>query len=213
MTFDEKTHIYKIGEKVIPSVTTITSMLSSFVYKDIDPFILQRAADKGTLVHKAIEDYENFGEYELPEQYECYMTQYKKAKAVLGFEVIKREQKLHNNKYAGTIDCIGLYNDKKVLIDWKTTTIIHDKLVQPQLSAYKELAEFNGFEIEELYILQLTKTNYKMKKIEYNIDIFNNCYEIWEYMNKKEEINYIDLKTQFTNKIEIEDIDEMLKGE
>lgn len=185
LKFDEKKHEYTLDGRIIPSVTTITSVLSNFVYKDIDPFVLEKAALKGTLVHKAIEDYELWGYYELPAGLEPYMQQYLKAKEEIGFEVLHNEMKLHNTKYAGTIDCIAKYKNEIVVIDFKTTTIIHDNLVKPQLSAYQELCEYNGMLIDNRYVLQLTMDDYNFKKIDYEMTWFYKCYEIWEYMQNE----------------------------
>ena len=184
LTFDEATHTYKLGDREIPSVTTITSILSNLVYGGIDKDILRMAADKGTAVHKAIEEYELFGEYELEPKWQGYMEQYLKAKEEIGFKVIKTEQRLHNFDYAGTIDCIGKYNEKTIIIDWKTTSKLHEKLIQPQLSAYCELADVDGVLIEGLYVLHLTKTKYEFKEIKYDMTIFNKCLDIYNYIKE-----------------------------
>ena len=54
VTFCEETHTYKLNDKILPSVTQI---LDDGCYTDIDPKILKYARDKGTLVHKEIQDF------------------------------------------------------------------------------------------------------------------------------------------------------------
>ena len=60
--FDESTHTYTYNGKVLPSVSTILgATIFKDKYKDVDPYILQRAAQFGTGVHKAIEIDDYFG--------------------------------------------------------------------------------------------------------------------------------------------------------
>ena len=50
----EDFHTYKLNGKIIPSVT---QLLDDGVYLDVDKDILEYAREKGTLVHKEIENY------------------------------------------------------------------------------------------------------------------------------------------------------------
>ena len=190
LTFDEETHEYRLGDKIIPSVTQIISILSSIVYKDVDEDTLDMASKKGIAIHKAIQEYEVFGEYELEPKWQGYMNQYFKAKEEIGFEVVKSEQKLNNHRFAGTIDCVGKLNGKNIIVDWKTTRTLHTKLVQPQLSAYCDLVEQSDMvNVDELYVLQLTKTKYVWKQIDYDMFMFERCYDIYNYMNDEGDDN------------------------
>lgn len=53
-TFNSEWHTYKLKDKIIPSVT---QLLSDDSYENVDPKVLKRAAEKGTLVHKEIENF------------------------------------------------------------------------------------------------------------------------------------------------------------
>ena len=184
--FDELTHTYKVNGKELPSVTTITSILSSIEYKEIDKEILERAAKKGSAVHKAIEDYTNWNDYELEIEYEPYMQQYLKALEKEKFEPIKAEFKLTNNEICGTLDNMSQLGDKRIIIDYKTTSTIHKKLLEAQFGGYKILCDANNINIDEWYGLFLNKKGYKFIKIEPNVEIFNKCKEIYDYMKEKE---------------------------
>lgn len=179
--FDEKTHIYKVNGKELPSVTTITGILSSIEYKDIDKAILERAAKKGSAVHKAIEDYTNWNDYELEIEYEPFMQQFLKALEKEKFELIRAEFKLTDGEICGTIDNMSQLGDKRIIIDYKTTSTIHKKLLEAQFGGYKRLCEANHINIDEWYGLFLTKKGYKFLKIEPNVEIFNKCKEIYDY--------------------------------
>lgn len=62
LAFEEKTHQYILnGTQVLPSVTTLMKPLSDTLYAGIRPETLQAAAERGTEVHSAIEDYVTLG--------------------------------------------------------------------------------------------------------------------------------------------------------
>lgn len=181
--FEKETHTYKVDGKILPSVTTIINILSSYDYKDIKPEILQRAAYKGSRVHKALEDLIVWGDYEIEPLFESYVEQFKKAKAVENFEIADTEFMLTNNEICGTIDARGILNESKtIVIDYKTTSTIHKKLLEAQFGGYKILCDANNIQVDEWYGLFLSKTGYKFIRIEPNVDIFNKCKEIYDYM-------------------------------
>ena len=128
--FNSATHTYKVNGKELPSVTTITSMLSNLEYKEIDPEIIKRAGEKGSAVHKAIEDYTLWGDYELETEYEPYMQQFLKALEKENFELIDAEFRLTNGEICGTIDNMSYLGKDKIVIDYKTTATIHLKLLK-----------------------------------------------------------------------------------
>lgn len=179
--FDEKTHTYKVNGKELPSVTTITGILSSIEYKEIDKEILERAAKKGSAVHKAIEDYTNWNDYELDIKYEPFMQSFKKALQEEQFELIKAEFKLTNGEICGTIDNMSQLGKDRIIIDYKTTATIHKKLLEAQFGGYKILCDANHINIDKWFGLFLSKTGYKFIEIEPNVEIFNKCKEIYDY--------------------------------
>lgn len=80
-------HIYLADGEIIPSITEMLKMKFGGKYSSIDQDTLQRAADKGTAVHEAIERYCKTGEEtELPELrgFEFLQKQYE-------FEVLQNE--------------------------------------------------------------------------------------------------------------------------
>ena len=56
--YNAEWHTYKLNGKIIPSVT---QLLDDGSYIDVDPVILKYAQDKGTIIHKEIENYLNKG--------------------------------------------------------------------------------------------------------------------------------------------------------
>lgn len=182
--FDELTHIYKVDGKILPSVTTITGILSSIEYKEIDKEILERAAYKGSRVHKAIEDFILWGDYELEIEYEPFMEQFKKALKKEKFETIKTEFKLTDGEVCGTIDNMSELGGDVIIIDYKTTSTIHKKLLEAQFGGYKRLCDSKGLKIDKWYGLFLTKKGYKFIEVKPNVEIFNKCKEIYDYIKE-----------------------------
>lgn len=180
--FDEVTHIYKVDGVELPSVTTITSVLSSLEYKGVDPEILKKAGEKGSAVHKAIEDYLLWGEYELNIQYEPYMEQFKKALEKEKFETKKTEFKLTNGEICGTLDNMSSLSGDVIIIDYKTTATIHKKLLEAQFGGYKILCDSNNIKVDKWYGLFLNKKGYKFKEIKPNVDVFLKCKELYDYI-------------------------------
>jgi len=54
LEFNEETHTYTLNGKTLPSVT---KLLDDGTYKEVDPFILQQACDRGHEIHKELELY------------------------------------------------------------------------------------------------------------------------------------------------------------
>ena len=139
LTFDPQMHLYRLNDVPIPSVTQIMQPLSRHKYGDIDEEILNRAAERGTAVHTAIEFYDRYGldecEGEARPYFEAYLNWQRKFKP----QVIANEQATwHKNLlYAGTVDMLADVMGKLTLIDFKTTATLNDMLTTVQLEAYR----------------------------------------------------------------------------
>lgn len=129
LQFDEASHTYTLGGKVLPSVTSILSMVSD--YGDISPEVLARKATLGHQVHEScqllIENDldEGWLAENLPEVVP-YVDGFKKFCADLSPRFIRVEQRLHHARlhYAGTLDLVAEILSNDWLIDIKTTVEI-----------------------------------------------------------------------------------------
>lgn len=87
-TFDEEWHTFKLDGKILPSVTRL---LDDGSYDNVDPEILKRACERGTLIHKEIETYlkSNIKGYtdEFYEFLNIYTTEHKKFEEEAIFDV------------------------------------------------------------------------------------------------------------------------------
>lgn len=173
----------------------VTSVLNAifgnkFENSNIPEHILKAAGERGTAVHKYIEDWlgwydrklkpEDEEEPHLGLEYAVYETVWKEwldERIKWDIKPLHTEQKIINKKLGvkGIIDCIAVVNGKICMIDWKTSSNLDEWSTNCQLQLYyMMLLKGNKEErliakqIEELRCLSLTKTGYRWFK--FNID-------------------------------------------
>ena len=173
----------------------VTSVLNAifgnkFENSGIPEHILKAAGERGTAVHKYIEDWLNWydrkykkedeTEPHLGLEYAVYETNFKERldeRIEYDIRPLHTEQRIINKKLGmkGIIDCIAVVNGKICMIDWKTSSNLDEWSTNCQLQLYyMMLLKGNKEEkaiakqIEELRCLSLTKTGYRWFK--FNID-------------------------------------------
>ena len=164
---------------------------------DIPDRILKQAAERGTAVHKFIEEWLNWclkRETEEPHlglEYSNYETQFKEwLKDRIEYKIypIYTELKIINKKLGlkGIIDCIAEVNGKVCLIDWKTSSNLDEWTTYCQLLLYYMMLKKGNKEqreiakkIEELRCLSLTKTGYRWFKFPIDEKIGKAILELW----------------------------------
>ena len=150
INFDEKTHTYTNEKgKVLISVTQLLKLAGiSPNYDFVNEEVLKAAADKGSLIHKEIEDYIKKGEIGFTTELHEFITYVKKQ----NIKILASEKQVYNDRVAGTIDLIFQYpNGKVVYVDFKTTSTVHKQAVSYQLSIYKDLDSNSEHEIDANY--------------------------------------------------------------
>ena len=183
MTFNEEKHEYMVNGKVVPSVSEIMKCATCLYYTDeIPERVLELACKKGSAVHKAIEDYLLFEEYEIEEQYKIVFKQFLKWYEEYKPKILYVEYKMNNGKFAGMCDLICEINGEKIGIDYKTSTTLHINQIAIQLAAYNELCEYENIKIKKWYALHLTKDKYNYVEIELKKEIWEKCKDIYFYM-------------------------------
>ena len=132
-------HVYYIDGIKVPSVTQVVASVLPSQYKDIDPAILKRAADKGVFLHKEIELFELSGVIGYTEEFKNY----RRLKKSHQFEPIENEILIyieHEGKpvCAGRLDMIIKSKDHDGLGigDIKRTYNIHHDHLKLQLNLY-----------------------------------------------------------------------------
>ena len=171
--FDEEKHEYRLGNKILPSVTTILeNTIFDKKYDGIDEEVLNKAAQRGSLVHKEIEDYIKRGTLGFSEELYNFIT----IKEEKQLKNIQSELKVHNDDIAGTIDILAIKGGKSVkkktiLADIKTTYKLDKEYVSWQLSFYAYILEHTSdIKIEELYAIWLKGDKSDFVKVERKTD-------------------------------------------
>lgn len=135
VSFEDITHSYLLdGEIYLMGVTSLMKKHGlSPDYSGIPEDVLRRAAERGSKVHKDIEDYCN-GET-------VAMTKELKAYIGCGIEAIANEYLISDNEIvASSIDIVAYAGENRVnLIDIKTTSTLHLEPLSWQLSIYAYL--------------------------------------------------------------------------
>ena len=184
----------------------VTSVLNAifgnkFENSGIPEHILKAAAERGTAVHKYIEDWLHWyrvpfkktdeTEPHLELEYAVYETVWKEwldERIDWDIKPLYTEQKIINKKLGvkGIIDCIAIVNDKYCMIDWKTSSNLDEWSTECQLQLYymmllkgnKEQREI-AKKIDELRCLSLTKTGYRWFKFNIDKKLGNAILELW----------------------------------
>ncbi len=164
LTFDEASHIYRLNNEIVPSVTQVMKPLTNAEYSSISEEVLNRAAERGTIVHESIENYLKFGFKDCPQEYSGYLDAFAAWYELTNPIVIGSEVRVYHKLmgYAGTLDLLCQIGEKLVLIDFKTTSKVYPKTHGVQLEAYSQALQTHGIKPDEKRILQIKKdANFK----------------------------------------------------
>lgn len=143
VVFNAEDHTYHLGEKLLNGVTsTLIHRAFPDKYKDIDPEVLARAAEKGHKLHEDIEFYDQFGG-DPAESADERLALYANLKEEQGLTTIANEYLVSDEKrYASSIDIVMQDKDGNIiLVDIKTTWNLDRQSTGLQLSIYKRFFE------------------------------------------------------------------------
>lgn len=186
--FNEAEHTYTKNGIVLPSVTQIMKPLYDKVYMKADTTASDNGKSKGKEIHRAIDDYCEFGMIDISEEYKPYLDNFIRYIDEHQYEIVASEVMLCHPvyNYAGKIDIIAK-NPKGefVLIDNKTGDL-QPKLHAVQLQAYTDMWSANKMpEIAFKVALGLSDKGYKEHRYEkYDTkakSVFDACYKIYKY--------------------------------
>jgi len=139
-TFDEASHVYRLGGRVVPSVTQVLEPLQEL--EGIPPAILEVARVFGQHVHTAcalmIEqtlDWSTLDTKLVP--YVSAARQFLKDSNLV---ILRSEHRMYDPKlmFAGTLDVAGMIAKTPWILDWKSTSVM-SRTVGLQLAAYEHL--------------------------------------------------------------------------
>lgn len=138
LEFDEETHTYWCNGQKCISVTQLLKFKFPRKYEGINESILQRAAEKGSWVHEAIEMYEKYGiESNEVQEFRDYLF----LKKAFKFEAIGNEIpiiiKYKDLIICGRLDLVLQERDQIGLGDIKCTSVFDKEYLAYQLNLYK----------------------------------------------------------------------------
>ena len=157
VVFTPEDHRYFLNGKELSGITgLIKSQLFADKYANIPQFVLDRAAERGTMIHESIELLDGgFAPAELTPELENY----KRIKAENGLSTVENEYIVTDGEhFASGIDLIlSDKEDNIVLADIKTTSVLDNEYVMWQLSIYSYFFELQNprLKVGKLYALWL----------------------------------------------------------
>ena len=139
LEYIDETHTYLYDGVILPSITQILKIKFGNKYNGVSKEVLQKASERGTQVHQAIEDYEkrNIDNHDIKE-----LRNYKFLKSRFGFECLENEIPIVlflDNKpvCAGRIDLILKEKDQVGVADIKRTSVFDKEYVAYQTNLYR----------------------------------------------------------------------------
>lgn len=165
LEYDPASHIYLVDGIIVSSVTQLLNKKFGHKYDEVSDFVLQQAADRGTMIHKAVEDYCNGLISEVPEVRDFVFL-----KNYYNFEIMESEIPviidLAGQTYAGRLDLIINIDGDLAVADIKTTAALDREYLGHQLNLYRLGAiQSYGFDIQKLYGIHLKNGKRKMVPI------------------------------------------------
>ncbi len=135
--FREDTHEYFLDGKKLISVTQLMRKHGLAPNYDAVPSeVLRAKAERGTLIHKEIEQYIKNKEIGFTNEFLAFKRY---ADAQTNTNVFESEYIVYNDICAGTVDLILIENGEFVIADIKTTATLHKEPISWQLSIYAYL--------------------------------------------------------------------------
>lgn len=137
LNFDPEKHLYTLDGKPLISVTQLLRKHGLAPdFSGIDEEVLARKAERGTMIHKEIEEYVKSAVIGFTDELQQFIDLTEKS----GIEWCNSEKMVNNDLVAGTIDLEGFIGSQMVIADIKTGVKIEYDTVRWQLALYAYLA-------------------------------------------------------------------------
>lgn len=154
VVFNQEYHTYSLNGITLNGITgLIKSQLFPNLYKDIPQYILDKAAERGTMVHESIELFDAGFE---PKVSTPELENYKRIKQENELTTITNEYIVTDKEhFASAIDLVLCKGEDIILADIKTTYTLDKEYVRWQLSIYAYLFELQNpdLKVSKLYAL------------------------------------------------------------
>lgn len=174
-------HLYLVDGVIVPSITQMLRMKFGNKYRHVNEHVLQRASERGTAVHEAIEMWcRNGTESDLPE-----LRHFKFLKMKYGFQVIDNEVPVilfdgDEPISAGRLDLVIQLESDTGLADIKRTSVLDKEYLFYQLNLYRiAYQQCYGTEIKFLRGVHLREDVRKFVQIPINEEMTEEYIRTW----------------------------------
>lgn len=139
LEYIDETHTYIYDGVILPSITQMLKIKFGKKYNSVDEKVLKKAAEKGTAVHQAIENYEKRS---IDDASCVELRNYKFLKKQFDFKCLDNEVPIvlfYNDKpiAAGRVDLIIEDKGKVGIADIKRTSVFDKEYVAYQTNLYR----------------------------------------------------------------------------
>ena len=184
LEYDDDTHTYLVDGVIVPSVTQVLQVKFGGMYTNVAPEILKKAGERGTAVHKSIEDYCTKG----IDLGTTEVRHFRFLKSYYDLKPVKNEIPIIVCKddipvTAGRLDMIIDKGDDRAVADIKTTSTLNKEYLAYQLNLYRlgVLQCYHDLgDITKLYGIHIREDKRKLVEIPINEGI------AWDIINEYE---------------------------
>lgn len=165
--FNQESHTYTLDGKELQGITgMIGRQLFPDKYSNIPQFVLNKAAERGSMIHEQIELYDSGI---IKDAITDELFSYYEIKKENDFITIANEYIVTDgSNFASGIDLVFDHKGKIALADIKTTSVLDENYIRWQLSIYAYLFELQNPELKvsELYGIWLREKESELVKVE-----------------------------------------------
>lgn len=188
LEYDDETHTYLVDGVIVPSITQILGVKFGNKYAGVNRSTLERAAERGTAIHKAIETY--CKTTELNTEYK-EVRNFRFLKNKYGFDVLENERPIILYRFckpiaAGRLDLVIDDNlSGRAIADIKTTAVLDKEYLAYQLNLYRiGYIQTYGYDVKGLYGIHLKDDKRKFVNIPINEALAWDIVDEYERVNK-----------------------------
>lgn len=172
LEYDDDTHTYIVDGVIVPSVTQVLKVKFGGMYNSVAPEVLKKAGERGTAVHKSIEDYCTKG----IDLGTTEVRHFRFLKSYYDLKPVKNEIPIIVCKddipvTAGRLDMIIDKGDDRAVADIKTTSTLNKEYLAYQLNLYRigvlQCYPYLG-DITKLYGIHIREDKRKLVEIPVN---------------------------------------------
>jgi len=166
LEYDDGTHTYLVDGIIVPSVTQLLNRKFGHKYDDVDSGVLRAAAERGTMIHKAVEGYCKSGAFGPVPEVQDFAFLQKYYKFAVEHNELPIILDIAGDTFAGRLDLILNFDGVLAVADIKTTSTLDKDYLGHQLNLYRIGAmQSYGFDIQKVFGIHLRDGKRKLVEI------------------------------------------------